>query len=845
MTSSPFKHRVTFALVAVAVSAMTARIVAQVADEVRHLPASSTVHFVENAGQWSDDLRFAAQADGVIFRMMRTGLRASAPASKDRLATIDLSFGGTACGMPDPVGRSPNAARHNYFIGSDPARWQSGVRAWSEVQYPSVWPGVDATIGSADRVLRVSFHVAEGTDTASIGLRMDGSSSLWLDAAGSLRAETVAGPLRVVVQSAHQPLEAVPGAACVQRACQLSLQTGGRIAFTAPDRDLSLPLVINLGLEWATFLGGSSSDYVRAIALAPSGEIVVTGETGSPDFPVSPGAYDVSHALFFDTYVAKLDATGTELIAATYIGGAQQDYPGSVAIASDGALTVAGFTSSPDFPTTPGAYDQTFGLLEDFYVARLSADLSELLWSTLVGADASNPGEVSNRLDMVQAPDDSVYIMGICKDGTYPVTPGAYDTTPTNPIQGPGDIVISHISADGSALLHSTFFGGSFNDQPRGLCLLPDGLVIAGEAPSPDFPTTPGAFDETPPGEFVAKLDLTLSRLMYSTILKSQLGGGASLLNVAADPSGSVTVVGETTSTSWPTTPGAFDTTFGGGNGNDAFVTKVNATGSALVYSTYLGSASSDGAWAVTVDSAGVATVVGYTYSSSSFPVTAGAWDLTSNGSPDAFVARFSPDGRNLWYATYLGGANSDADQSQRMDIADLEDGGILVGAGTASRDFPVTDGAFDTTFGGFRDGYLARLSMLPAGVTRYGDSTEGCGGYLAMGVTAMPRLGQPFSMTCRNAPPASSQGLLALGASELTTPLIAKGAAFWVNPAPILLLLPMSSDAVGFAELGGVLPVTPGLAGVSFTAQSFWPDLCAPSGPYSASNALFITLQP
>jgi hypothetical protein len=266
-----------------------------------------------------------------------------------------------------------------------------------------------------------------------------------------------------------------------------------------------------------------------------------------------------------------------------------------------------------------------------------------------------------------------------------------------------------------------------------------------------------------------------------------------------------------------------------------------------LVYSTYLGGFGRDGAWALDVDSAGVVTVGGYTdaFNWLGFPVTQGAWDVTGNGEFDAFVARLSPDGSEVWYGTFLGGAMSESDDSEgaRVDVLELEDGSVLVGGATTSPDFPTTTGAFDSTLNSTRDAFLVKMSMLPTGVSRYGSSTEGCAGYLAMGVTTMPQVGSEFTLTCRNAP-TTSLGVLALGLSDLSQPLIAKGAALWVDPNPLLLLLPFASNAVGFASIGGNLPNDPGLAGASITVQCFWADVCAASGPFSASNALAITIQ-
>jgi hypothetical protein len=618
------------------------------------------------------------------------------------------------------------------------------------------------------------------------------------------------------------------------------------MGLAAPHRDGALPVEINMGLDWATYLGGSDHDVAQCVAVSPSGDVAVAAETHSADFPLTPGSVDPTYAGSYEVSVSRLDPTGSNLLFSTYLGGVAEESPTGVAFGSDGTVTVSGSTRSSDFPVTPGAYDTTLGGIADMFVSRLSADGQSLVWSTFIG-DSTPQSFPDNCRGLALSPDGSVYVCGDTRAVGYPVTPGAFDTTPDSSTLGLGDLVVSHLSADGTTLLQSTFVSGSSSEFASAIAWTADGVVITGHTQSPDFPTTPGAFDTQPPTGLiglVTKLNSTLNQLVFSTFLGGHQGGEFSrLLDVTVDTSGAVTVTGFTTSSTWPATPGGYDTTFNGAE--DVFVTRLDPTGRSLEYSTYIGGGDNDGGTAVVVDSAGVATIAGFTWWNSGFPATPGAWDATGHGNYDAFVARLAPSGDKLWYSTHLGGLGDDSASSIRADVAELPDGSVVTASLTESRDFPVTPGAFDTTYGGLGDSYIAKLSMLPTGVSRYGDSTEGCAGYLAIGVTAMPQVGKSFSMTCRNAPPSSTQGVLAVGASDLSQPLMAKGAEFWVNPTPILLLLPMVSNAVGFASLGGTLPNAPALVGASFTVQCFWPDACAPSGPISASNALAVTIQP
>jgi hypothetical protein len=231
---------------------------------------------------------------------------------------------------------------------------------------------------------------------------------------------------------------------------------------------------------------------------------------------------------------------------------------------------------------------------------------------------------------------------------------------------------------------------------------------VTGFTFSADFPTTPGAFDTTfNPGTFdafVTKLNPAGSALVYSTYL-----GGASTdqgFGIAVDAAGNAYVTGWTVSADFPTTPGAFDTTAAGA---DAFVTKLNPAGSALVYSTYLGGASTDQGFGIAVDGAGNAYVTGLTVSAD-FPTTPGAFDTTFNGGGDAFMTKLNPAGSALVYSTYLGGASNDQGSGIAVDGA----GNAYVTGSTFSADFPTTPGAFDTTFNGSIDAFVTKFAIAP-----------------------------------------------------------------------------------------------------------------------------------
>ena len=797
---------------------------------------STRASFVENRGQWPAEIRYAAASHAQVVVVTADALWLKSEDRGSGRASVVRMTWETSLPMKGPVPDAPTRGRHHIFVGN-PARWRTGLSDHRFVAFRSKDGGCELRVAPASAGVELTLSLPAGVSLESISLRLEGHDQLEAHGACFL-AETAAGPLRLRAPKFEQ---VSTQGGVVSLAGAATLLGAGRLGFDAPQRDVALPLVINLGLEWGSYLGGSDEDIFQHVAAAPGGDVVLAGETHSVDFPLTPGAIDPTIAGAYEVCISRLDSIGGSLIFSTYLGGAAEENPSGIAVGDDGSITVCGTARSIDFPTTRSAYDTSLGGGDDLFVSRLAPDGSSLVWSTFIGDNTPQSSGDSGR-ELALAADGSVYVVGDTDNTAYPVTAGAFDTTG----DGAGrDVVVSHLSSDGQSLLHSTRLGGSSTDVATAIAWLPDGVVVTGRTQSPDFPTTSGAFDTQQSSSLrgiVTKLDPTLSQAVFSTFLTAS-GGFSRLLDVAVDSTGAVTVTGFTGASLWPVTPGAYDTSFNGGN--DAFVTRFNPAGTALEYSTFLGGVSGDGGTSVVVDSARVTTIAGFTWWASGFPTTPGAWDSTGHAFDDSFVARLSPQGDQLWYSTRLGGNGYDSASSLLAGLDEFDDGSVVVTSFTNSSDFPATPGSFDTTLDGLSDGYVAKLTMLPAGVGRYGASTPGCAGSLAMGVTAMPKLGGSFSMTCRNAPPSSAQGLIVLGFGDLPQPLMAKGTQFWINPLPLLLFLPLASNPLGFAKLGGTLPNTPALAGVSFTVQCFWPDACAPSGPLSASNALAITLQP
>jgi hypothetical protein len=339
-------------------------------------------------------------------------------------------------------------------------------------------------------------------------------------------------------------------------------------------------------------------------------------------------------------------------------------------------------------------------------VTKLNPSGSALLYSTFIGGDE---GEFDNAFDIAIDGLGNAFVAGKTESAmSFPTTPGAFDRT----LGGPGDPFVAKLNPGGTALVYATLLGGngSVIEYARGIAVDADGAAyVTGSNESPDFPTTPGAFDTTPTEDdaFVTKLAPAGNALEYSTLL----GDVAEGFSIAVDEQKQA-FVALNTSAGFPTTPGAFDVTHNGDL--DVAVTKLNRSGSGLLYSTYLGGADQDLPWAIEVDDVGRSWVAGRTLSPD-FPTTPQAHETAYQGSGDAFATRLSPSGSVLGYSTYLGGA---ARWDEALGLALDPAGDAYVSGSTESPDFPTTPGAFDTTFNStvfFRpDAFVSKLNAVP-----------------------------------------------------------------------------------------------------------------------------------
>jgi uncharacterized protein (TIGR03437 family) len=734
------------------------------------LLAQRPLSFEPNVGQAPAGAQWIARGQRYAVRMENRGPVLILPASrKEPAAQLAVTFTG-AQAHPNPQADGRLDATTNYLLGADPGKWHRNVANYARVRYSKVYPGVDVVFYGSEGVLEYDFAVAPQTDVSRIRMHFEGMGRATVDPSGSVQFARGGAALRQPAPVAYQELAGVRRPVDVR----YRILPGGDVGFSLGGYDPALPLVIDPTLSYATYLGGSGSDGVTSVKVDSAGNLYVAGYTSSANLQATGSLQGykgfVASGQFLDTgdaFVAKYSIAG-KLLYLTYLGGAKDDAAMALALDAAGNAYIAGDTASADFPVTAGAYQTKFGgAVQDYFysrgdvfVVKLSPDGSKILYGTYIGG-SMNDGAWGMAVDG----SGNVTVVGDTISTDFPTTANAISRTyrgaANQAIDTTGDGFLARLNATGSALLYSTYLGGRSNDHASAVALDAAGnAYVCGFTYSSDFPITTGAYQTKFKGvettgngasndAFVMKIDPT-GALVYSTYL-----GGTSTdiaFGIAVDGQGNALVTGGTVSTDFPVTPGAIRSSYGGSGAvgqasdwllGDAFVAKLNAAGSALVYSTYLGGASDEVGWGITADSSGNAYAVGFTLSST-FPVSADALQKNFAGfggqgvniapapytdeSPantgDAFLIKLDPQGAML-YSSFFGGPGDDFALAVALDSGR----NVYIGGMTTSASLPLANAAQSAYGGGVAisprgDGFVARfdfggaLSAVPAAVS-------------------------------------------------------------------------------------------------------------------------------
>jgi hypothetical protein len=728
----------------------------QIREGYGRLPLS----FIENQGQADARIEFYLQSsdhslyfttDGHVLRLIQ-GKGADAKAH-----TIKVELVGAKAERIESLERAPGIV--SYFKGPR-EEWKTAIPTHARIGYVQPWPGIDLAYAGAGGRLESIYTVAPHADPAHIKLRYSGQDSLRLDERGNLVYTTSLGEITETAPVLYQEI----GGSRVAVDGRFILLDENTVTFQVAHYDPDHALVIDPTLVYAGYIGGSGLDQGTGIAVDSAGNAYVTGQTTSTEvtFPETIGP-DLTYNGGTDAFVAKVNAAGTALVYAGYIGGSGNDEGLGIAVDSAGNAYVTGTTTSTEatFPVTVGP-DLTYNGGTDAFVAKVNAAGTALIYAGYIGGSGADQGfgiavdsggnaYVTGRTQSTEAsfpvlggPDltfngdadafvakvnaagtalvyagyiggsvldqgngisvdsaGNAYVVGYTSstEATFPVLVGP-DLTHNG---GVYDAFVAKVNAAGTALVYCGYIGGKGNDQGFGIAVDSAGnAYVTGHTTSSEasFPVTVGP-DLTFNGvldAFVAKVKPAGTALVYAGFI----GGSADDrgTSIAVDSAGNAYVTGYTSSdqASFPVLVGP-DLTYNGG-AYDAFVAKVNAAGTALVYAGYIGGNGFDQGTGIAVDSAGSAYVTGYTNSSeASFPVLGGP-DLTYNGGTfDAFVAKIAAD---LQGSVAVGGAPVVGTKVQLKNLAAPGTAKTTTnGAGGYQFD-QVTSGSYKITIGTF-----------------------------------------------------------------------------------------------------------------------------------------------
>lgn len=593
--------------------------------------ASMPVTFEPNLGQVPRAVKFLSRStDSTLFL---TASEAVLAPIRGTLLNSARPFRMTIVGAnpkAEAVGLAPLPGKVNYFVGDDPEKWRANVPTYARVKFTSVYPGVDLVYHENCRQLEYDFLLHPGADVRNIRIAFPSASVVKLVGHGALllrRGETIArlDPPVLFQQS---------GSAKIPVAAHFTLYPDRTLGFAVASYDKSKPLVIDPTLVYSTLLGGIGADRGTAIAVDAAGNAYITGSTTSPNFPSFPDVHPTFPRSTGtdpdqpDAFVAKVDATASALVYFTYLGGSKFDGGIGIAVNSAGEAYVAGYTGSPDFPTVHPIQPHHGGGY-DAFVAKLNSTGSQLLYSTFLGGSGGD-GAAGIAVDSA----GSAYVTGSVTSSDFPTV---------SPVQskfggGVVDAFVLKLNPTGSALVYSTYLGGSFRDQGAGIAVDSSGSAyVTGFTGSTDFPVShamqpklAGDFDA-----FVAKLNPAGSHLLYSTYLGGT--GKEQGAAIAVDRAGNAFVTGFTASDDFPLFS-PLQPKFGGAT--DAFVMQLNPSGSALNFSTFFGGSAKDEGTGIAVDPSGNAYVTGYT-ASPNFPVR-DPLQHNFGGKEDAFLAKIA-----------------------------------------------------------------------------------------------------------------------------------------------------------------------------------------------------------
>lgn len=666
------------------------------------------LHFISNQGQTDERVKYYSQGGGFACFFTLDGVVASLKnQSKSASPNTDRGLSSQRNQPPSPgvtvklnllgmnpdvklEATNPQTAKVNYLLGNNPGKWVTHVATYEAVVYREAYQGIDVIFHGNGRQLEYDLIVRPGADPGQARLRYTGIQSLAVTREGDLAIQLPDG--RTVVQKKPVVYQEIGGQRVGRKGKFKILKDADQFTygFEIAAYDSKHPLVIDPTLDYSSYLGGTGSDYGYGIAVDSAGSAYITGVTLSGDFPIKAndiGNLQPGYSAIFVSKISSLDST-PQLIYSTVIGGRSYNYGNAITVDSAGCAYVAGETDSDDFPITANATQPNSGGQGDAFVFKLNASGDALDFSTFLG------GSRNDSANSISLSGNNVFVAGDTYSSNLPVTNNSH-------YGGGCDVFVAKFStfSPSLSLEYCTYLGGSNFDVCNGIAVdTSNNAYVVGQTYSKNFPVTfkPGSSGSV--SAFVTKFS-SEGQMLYSIRLGGNRTNAAEA--IAVDSSGNAYVTGYTNSgTGFPRTTALKAQTTGVGaekvtaanQGSasqinfDAFVTKINAGGTSLVYSVLLGGSSDDYGYGIAVDSSDCAFLTGKT-SSYDFPLQ----DPLNPGQGkglgwDAFVTKLNPAGNGLLFSTYLSGNADDVALAIAVDAA----GSAYVTGYTNSIDFPI-----------------------------------------------------------------------------------------------------------------------------------------------------------
>jgi hypothetical protein len=674
-------------------------------------PSDNAVQMVANA-----PLRFEPASSGYVTRGLRfsSSLHGDHMDLRSRDQAMRLTFAHASPTTRLEPGEAMSSVS-NVIHGNDRTKWRT-VPNYRNLHARGLYPGVDLVYYGNHGDLEYDLIVKPGANPKAIRLQITGVNPT-LDADGNLSA--------AFIQKRPVAYQLAGDGSRTLVSSRYHRNSDGTFSFALGRYDTRRDLVIDPTLTFSLYISGSSQDTAKAIGHDANGFIYVGGITLSTDFEIDPNtmlipggpqgsSYIGGYDLFFAQVHPNITDGSNPVGFATYIGGTNDDILNDMAVAPSGLVYLTGYTKSTDFPAGnvtgfQATWTGNATTSQDAFVVVYDATQPvglQLLYSSYLGGGTSAAGN-----GVTVDPQGRVWVVGTTNSSEVPARNGL----PVG-LNGPSDAFVAGFDPNrngDASLIYSTFLGGSSAEQGYGITAAPDGtLWVVGQTYSADFPVTGNAYQATrngPANAFVVQIDPTQGQsLLYGTYLGGS--GVDSAQRVKLDPTGRVVVTGISSSTDFPLTPTALQSTNKGMD--DVFVAVLNpgATGTMpqLIYGTYYGGTGAEFAWGLATDSKGVIYVAGFT-ASADLPVTANALGNARLGGQDGFVLKLDPtvSGRaGMVYSSYIASTGNQITYGVDVDAA-----GIIYVTG------PTSGSIFDptvtpkTTAAGDIDGFLMGIN--------------------------------------------------------------------------------------------------------------------------------------